>query len=65
MGIAAPLATALAIGRAARAGVLVRGGDVMERAGRVRTVFFDKTGTLTVGRPEVRRVESLDAATGE
>ena len=65
MGIAAPLATALAIGRAARAGVLVRGGDVMERAGRIRTIFFDKTGTLTAGRPEVRGVRALDGGATE
>jgi heavy metal translocating P-type ATPase len=60
MGIAAPLATALAIGRAAREGVLVRGGDVMERLGQVGTIFFDKTGTLTAGRPQVRAVHTLD-----
>jgi heavy metal translocating P-type ATPase len=47
MGIAAPLATALSIGRAAREGVLVRGGDVMESAGNVKTMLLDKTGTLT------------------
>jgi len=62
MGIAAPLATALAIGRAASEGVIVRGGDVMERIGRLDVIFFDKTGTVTVGRPRVRAVESLDAA---
>jgi heavy metal translocating P-type ATPase len=64
MGIAAPLATAMAIARAARAGVLVRGGDVMERAGQVRTIFFDKTGTLTAGRPSVRRIEVFDGNGG-
>jgi heavy metal translocating P-type ATPase len=63
MGIAAPLATALAIARAARAGVLVRGGDVMERVGRIGTIFFDKTGTLTEGRPAVREVHVLDPGT--
>jgi len=65
MGIATSLATALAIGRAAREGVLVRGGDVLERIGRIGTVFFDKTGTLTVGRPTVVAVEVLDGAAGE
>jgi len=59
MGIAAPLATALAIGRAARAGVLVRGGDVLERVGQVGTMFFDKTGTVTTNQPAVTAVESL------
>jgi heavy metal translocating P-type ATPase len=65
MGIAAPLATALAIARAAREGVLVRGGDVMERTGQIRTIFFDKTGTLTAGRPQVRAVQTLDPGTTE
>jgi len=51
MGIAAPLAAALAIAHAATAGALVRGGEVLESLGLVRHVFFDKTGTLTFGRP--------------
>jgi heavy metal translocating P-type ATPase len=65
MGIATSLATALAIGRAAREGVLVRGGDVLERIGRIGTVFFDKTGTLTAGRPTVAAVEALDGVASE
>jgi P-type Cu2+ transporter len=52
LGLAAPLATALGIGRAARRGILVRGGDVFERLARVRSIAFDKTGTLTQGRPQ-------------
>ncbi|MGO8706007.1 MAG: heavy metal translocating P-type ATPase [Candidatus Brocadiia bacterium] len=65
MGIAAPLATSFAIGRAARSGVLVRGGDVLERVGQVRTVFMDKTGTVTSLQPAVRRIERLDPEVGE
>jgi Cu+-exporting ATPase len=48
-----PAATLVATGRAARAGILVRGGDALERLEKVDTVVFDKTGTLTEGRPEV------------
>ncbi len=59
MGIAAPLATALAVHRAARAGALVRGGDVLEELGRAEVVFFDKTGTLTTREPRVARVEPM------
>ena len=59
MGIATPLATSLAIARAARAGVVVRGGDVMERLGKTEVVYFDKTGTVT-GDPHVKEVVSLD-----
>ncbi len=47
LGLAAPLAHAMAIGRAAQQGVLVRGGDVFERLACIRGVAFDKTGTLT------------------
>ena len=60
IGIATPLATSLAISRAARAGILVRGGDVMERLGRTCLVFFDKTGTITTSLPQVQEVVSLD-----
>lgn len=56
MGIATPLATSLAITRAARAGVIVRGGAVLERLAAVDLLFFDKTGTLTLGRPQLDEV---------
>jgi heavy metal translocating P-type ATPase len=55
-GIAAgtPLAILGAIGRAARAGAIIKGGLFLEQLGQVNTVVLDKTGTLTFGRPEVR-----------
>src|SRR6266700_5915694 len=54
-GIAAgtPLAILGGIGRAARAGAIVKGGLFLEQLGKVNTVVLDKTGTLTYGRPEV------------
>jgi len=66
-GIAAgtPLAILGAIGRAARAGAIIKGGLYLEQLGRVDTVVLDKTGTLTLGRPEVRAVlpaEGIDTA---
>src|ERR1700692_4776673 len=55
-GIAAgtPLAILGGIGRAARAGAIVKGGLFLEQLGKVNTVVLDKTGTLTYGRPELR-----------
>ena len=55
-GIAAgtPLAILGAIGRAARAGAIIKGGLFLEQLGRVNTVVLDKTGTLTYGQPEIR-----------
>ncbi len=47
LGLAAPLAHALAIGQAAQRGILIRGGGVLEKLARIQGVAFDKTGTLT------------------
>lgn len=58
--LAAPIAFVAGVSRAARAGVIVKGGGAIERLGEARTVLFDKTGTLTLGVPEVERVISLD-----
>jgi Cd2+/Zn2+-exporting ATPase len=54
--ISTPAATLSALAAAARKGILVRGGEFMERAGRVQIIAFDKTGTLTAGRPKVVEV---------
>ena len=58
LGIATPLAFWSAMGEAWRRGVLVRGGEALERLARVRTVLLDKTGTLTSGDFELERVEA-------
>ncbi|SNB46680.1 Cu2+-exporting ATPase [Geobacter sp. DSM 9736] len=65
LGIATPLATSLAIACAARAGVAVRGGDVMERIGEIGVVFFDKSGTVTESDFHLQRIEILDPETPE
>jgi len=49
LGLATPLVTALGLGRAARAGVLIRSGEALERLCHVSRLFLDKTGTLTRG----------------
>jgi Cu+-exporting ATPase len=53
MGLAVPTAVMVASGRGASAGVLIKGGEALERLAGVDTVVFDKTGTLTEGRPAV------------
>ncbi|CAI7831909.1 unnamed protein product [Closterium sp. NIES-54] len=56
LGLATPTAVLVGTAVAARKGLLIRGGDVLERSTDVHTVLFDKTGTLTLGRPTVTRV---------
>jgi heavy metal translocating P-type ATPase len=57
--LAAPVALVCGISRAARLGVIVKGGGALERLARQRTALFDKTGTLTTGTPQVTGVEAL------
>jgi heavy metal translocating P-type ATPase len=54
--LAAPIAFVAGLSRAARAGIIVKGGGALERLGGARTVLLDKTGTLTLGRPELERI---------
>jgi len=55
LGLATPLAVAAAIGHAARRGILIKGGDALERLARSGRMVLDKTGTLTEGRLSVVR----------
>lgn len=65
LGLATPLVIIAAVARAARAGILVKGGLQLELLAKVDAIAFDKTGTLTMGRPGVLRVEVIDAELGE
>lgn len=56
LGLATPTVVSVATGRGAKAGLLFRGGDVLETAARLDTVVMDKTGTLTIGRPLLQAV---------
>jgi len=63
MGLATPAAIVVAVGRAARDGVLFRDAAALEAAARVRLVAFDKTGTLTTGKPRVREIVGIAEGT--
>ncbi|CAI5462254.1 unnamed protein product [Closterium sp. Yama58-4] len=65
LGLATPTAVLVGTAVAARKGLLIRGGDVLERSTAVHTVLFDKTGTLTLGRPTVTRVRLHGDRSGE
>ena len=58
--ISTPISYVAAIGNGAKNGVLVKGGEIMEKLGRVKAIAFDKTGTLTEGKPGVSRVKAYD-----
>ena len=53
MGLAVPTAVMVATGKGAELGVLIKGGEALQRAGDVTTVVLDKTGTVTEGKPAV------------
>ena len=56
MGLAVPTAVMVASGRGAALGILIKGGEALQRAADVTTVVLDKTGTVTEGRPSVTDV---------
>ena len=63
--LAAPVAFVAGISRAARRGIIVKGGAALEALARARTLLLDKTGTVTFGVPEVARIESFGPAPPE
>jgi Cd2+/Zn2+-exporting ATPase len=58
--ISIPVAIVAGIGRSARNGILIKGGEYLETSAKITAVAVDKTGTLTVGRPELTDIVVLD-----
>lgn len=59
LGLATPTAIMVGTGRAAEKGIIIKGGEVLERSASVNTVLLDKTGTITEGRPRVTDIVGL------
>jgi Cu+-exporting ATPase len=62
LGIATPAALMVGVGKGAELGILIRGGEYLERAEKLNAVVFDKTGTLTKGEPEVTEVVAFEGS---
>jgi len=65
MGLAVPTAVMVSTGRSAELGILIRGGEALERSEGLQTVVFDKTGTITAGRPVVQQVLTREVPSAE
>lgn len=61
LGLATPTAVVVATGRASLKGLLIGGGDIIEKAIGIDTIIFDKTGTITEGKPSVIEVSIKDS----
>ncbi|QUH20046.1 heavy metal translocating P-type ATPase [Alkaliphilus sp. B6464] len=63
--ISAPVSVVAGIGNGAKHGVLIKGGEIIEKMGKVRVIAFDKTGTLTIGRPQITNIKSYGLGENE
>lgn len=65
MGLATPTAVMAGLGRAAKKGILIKGGQTLEEFSRVEKIIFDKTGTLTTGKFTIKKITAYNGTAEE
>ncbi len=65
MGLATPTAVMVGLGRAAKNGILIKGGNTIEEIAKLKYMVFDKTGTLTTGKFRIKKLDPVNASEEE